>query len=166
MTAPNENAPTEDELVGFVRAYIALSKGMRFEEKRRFWDDGEPQPVLAPEEAPAPLIGWFAIDGYWNASRQAMASLRTICFDFHVNRLGPAMALVAFKQRWRAELAGSGPLASAPLAATVRSSWVLRRREEGWRIVCVVEAHVDGAQYFRDLYAERARQHGGGNRGA
>jgi hypothetical protein len=150
------NPPNEDELVEFVRGYIALSKGMRFEEKRLFWDAAEPHPVLAPEEAAEPLVAWTAIDGYWKSSRQAMASLRTLCFDFHVNRLGPALALVAFKQRWLAELAGSGPFASAPLAATVRSTWLLRRREAGWRIVCSVEAHIDGVQYFRDLYAERA----------
>jgi len=150
--------PADEELIEFVRHYISLSKGMRFDEKRRFWDEEEPQPILAPEEAPSPLVGWAAIDGYWAASRQSMSSLRTLCFDFHVNPLSPNLAVVAFKQRWIAQLSGSGPLAAAPLAATVRSTWVLRRRPAGWRILCIVEAHVDGIQYFRSLYAARAQE--------
>ena len=114
-----------------VRAYVALSAGLRFAEKRAYWDEDEPSPVLAPEEAATPLVGWDAIERYWSGSRESIADLRTECFDVHVNLLAPDLA--------------------------VRATFALRKRPAGWRIFASVEAHVDGAEYFRSLYRQRAR---------
>lgn len=139
-----------------VRDYIALSKGMQFEAKRGFWDADEPQPVLAPEEAATPFVGWPAIERYWGASRGAMKDLATDCFDVHVNLLSNDLALAVFRQRWAATMAGPGYLAGAPLASTVRATFVLRRSESTWKICASVEAHVDGVTYFRGLYERRA----------
>lgn len=140
-----------------VRGYIALSSGMRFAEKRAYWDAEEPLPVLAPEESAAPLVGWEAIERYWGGSRETIADLRTECFDVHVNLLAPDLALAIFRQHWTATMAGPTYLAGAPLAATVRATFALRKRAAGWRIFASVEAHVDGAEYFRSLYRDRAR---------
>lgn len=140
-----------------VRAYVALSSGLRFAEKRAYWDEDEPSPVLAPEETATPLVGWDAIERYWSGSRESIADLRTECFDVHVNLLAPDLALAIFRQHWTATMAGPAYLAGAPLAATVRATFALRKRPAGWRIFASVEAHVDGAEYFRSLYRQRAR---------
>lgn len=140
-----------------VREYIALSTGLRLGQKRAYWDPDEPTPVLAPEEAAAPLVGWEAIERYWSGSRESIAELRTECFDVHVNPLGPDLALAIFRQHWTATMAGRGYLAGVPLAATVRATFALRRKADGWRIFASVEAHVDGAEYFREVYRRRAR---------
>lgn len=139
-----------------VRDYIALSTGMQFEAKRSYWDAGERMPVLAPEEAAAPLVGWTEIERYWSASRGAMRDLATACFDVHVNRLGANLALAVFKQRWVATLTGTGPLSNAPLASTVRATFVLRRVGQDWRIVASVEAHVDAVVYVTEMYRTAA----------
>jgi ketosteroid isomerase-like protein len=141
-----------------IREYVALSAGMRFQEKRAYWDPEEPSPVLAPEEAPRTLVGWEAIERYWGGSRETIADLRTECFDVHVNLLGPDLAAAIFRQHWTATMSGPRYLGGAPLAATVRATWLLRRRAAGWRIFAVVEAHVDGAEYFADLYRRRAAE--------
>jgi ketosteroid isomerase-like protein len=140
-----------------VREYVGLSAGMRFAEKRAYWDADEPNPVLAPEESGGPLVGWEAIENYWRGSREAITDLRTECFDVHVNVLAPDLALAVFRQHWTATMSG-GPkyLGAAPLAATVRATYALRRRGGEWRIFAIVEAHVDGAEYFRSLYRNRA----------
>jgi hypothetical protein len=139
-----------------VRGYVALSAGMRFAEKRAYWDEEEPSPVLAPEESAAPLVGWDAIEAYWSGSRESIADLRTECFDVHVNLLASDLALAIFRQHWTATMAAPTYLAGAPLAATVRATFALRKRVAGWRIFASVEAHVDGAEYFRALYRARA----------
>jgi ketosteroid isomerase-like protein len=145
-----------DSIERLVRDYIALSKGMQFEAKRGFWDVDEPHPVLAPEEAAAPLVGWDAIERYWGASSGAMKDLATDCFDVHVNLLSSDLALAVFRQRWVATMAGPDYLAGAPLASTVRATFVLRRCAGAWKICTSVEAHVDGVTYFRELYEARA----------
>jgi hypothetical protein len=140
-------------LIALVRAYIALSAGQRYREKRAFWDAEEPQPLLSPEESSAPHIGWPAIEAYWARSRGSIESLHTECRDIEPLLLAPRLALVTFTQRWRGTLRGEGPLGGMPLAATVRVSMGLRKRAQDWRIFMSVESHVDGPTYFRTLYA-------------
>jgi hypothetical protein len=153
MSASETPGGEAETLVALVRAYIALSKGQRYEEKRAFWDAEEPQPLLSPEESNAPHIGWPAIETYWSHARGSMASLETECWDIEPLLLSPGFALVTFKQRWTAVMSGQGPLTGVPIAATVRVSMAFRKRDGRWRIFMSVESHVDGATYFRALYA-------------
>lgn len=136
--------------------YVALSEGMRFAEKRAFWDEEEPNPVLKPEEVGAPLVGWAAIDGYWRDTRSALASLKTDCWDFTLNPLSEDVVLALFKQRWVARMNGPVYLSAAPIASTVRVTMGLRRRDAGWKIFLAVESHVDGIEYFRNVFSRRA----------
>lgn len=146
-----------ETLRALVHAYIGLSKGQRYEEKRAFWDAQEPTPVLSPEESNAPHVGWPAIGAYWNHARGSMASLETECWDVEPVLLSPSLALVTFKQRWRAVMSGDGPLTGTPIAATVRVSMALRKRGHDWKIFMSVESHVDGPTYFRTRYEAQAR---------
>jgi ketosteroid isomerase-like protein len=141
-----------------LREYVALSAGLRHAEKRAYWDPDETTPVLAPEEAAETLVGWEAIERYWGGSRETIADLRTECFDVHVNLLAPDVAVALYRQHWTATMAAPRFLAGAPLAATVRATCLLRRRPAGWRIYALVEAHVDGAEYFAELYRRRAAE--------
>jgi len=144
------------EIEDVVTRYIGLSDGMRFAEKRDFWDREEDTPLLAPEEVGTPLVGWQQIEAYWGATRTSLQSLRTECWDMVVNPLSGNEALAVFKQRWIAQMSGPALLAAAPLASTVRVSMGLRRRDATWKIFMSVESHVDGVEYFRDVVARRA----------
>lgn len=146
-----------ETLRALVRDYIMLSKDQRYAEKRAFWDLEEPRPVLSPEESNAPHIGWDAIEKYWSHARGSMASLETVCWDIEPILLCPSLALITFKQRWMATMSGQGPLTGTPIAATVRVSMALRKRDGAWKIFMSVESHVDGPTYFRTLYEQRSR---------
>ncbi|GMU68648.1 MAG: hypothetical protein AMXMBFR37_09800 [Steroidobacteraceae bacterium] len=152
MKHRNATAEIED----IVNRYIGLSDGMRFAEKRQFWDADEDTPLLAPEEVGAPLVGWQAIEKYWGATRATLQSLRTECWDIVVNPMSETEAIALFKQRWVARMTAPEYLAAAPLASTVRVSMGLRRRAATWKIFMSVESHVDGVEYFRDVVARRA----------
>jgi hypothetical protein len=144
------------EFLRFIDSYIHLSTGMRFEEKRRLWDSEEPCPVLIPEEADQPLVGWPAIEGYWQNTRHTLQSLTTEWWDLTVQRLSDDEVLLLFKQRWCAEMQASAYFSTRPLASTVRVTMGARRRADGWRIFMSTESHLDGVEYFRALYGQRA----------
>ena len=145
-----------DEIEELITRYIALSAGMRFAEKRAFWDEEETTPVLAPEELGVPLLGWREIDAYWGETRSALLSLQTEYWDLVVSPLSDSIAIALFKQRWVSKMAGPAYLAGAPLASTVRVTMGLRRRRQTWKIFMSVESHVDGVAYFRSVLAHRA----------
>ena len=140
----------------FVDTYIHLSTGMKFEEKRELWDPEEACPVLIPEEAQEPLVGWPAIEGYWQNTRHTLHSLTTEWWDLHVQRLSGDEALLLFKQRWRARMHESAYFSAEALASTVRVTMGVRRRPAGWRIFMSTESHLDGVEYFRAIYSQRA----------
>lgn len=111
-----------------VELYVALSKGMRFEEKKAFWDADEVRPLLKPEESATVLVGWPAITDYWSQTRRSLKNLESRCWDVSPVQLDQDLALVIFKLAWRAEV--DGPfLSGAPLGALVRVSAFLRRKD-------------------------------------
>ncbi len=146
---------SDQEIADFVRAYVALSKGKRFAEKRALWDADEPFPLLHPEEASVALVGWPALNAYWSHSNAVMRDLETQCWDIGVTWLGPGNAIATYLQRWRATLENASSLLSGPIASTVRVVLGVRNRGPGWRVFCCVESHVDGVEYFRLLLQTR-----------
>jgi hypothetical protein len=149
-------AGDEAAIRALVRDYVGLSASRRFPERIRYWDAEEPCPVLVPEEAPDPLVGWEALRAYWAATRGAVAGFRTDVGEILVNRLAPDHAIAVFAQRWHARMADGPLLGEERLSAEVRVAFALRRREGLWRIFAAVESHVDGIEYFRRLYRRRA----------
>lgn len=126
-----------------VLAYVACSKGMDFATRKALWDPAEGTPILCPEEAPEPLIGWDALDAYWSRSRETMASLETKATNIRVRMLGDGLALATYQSRWIATLAQAGHLPEKPISADVRMTAVLRKTADGWRYIHLVEGPVD-----------------------
>lgn len=145
------------EIEAVVDRYVELAGGNRFAERRELWDGDEPMPLLHPEEIAEPMVGWPAIEHYWNAISSDVEWFRTERLDLTVNPLGPDEALAVYAHRWTARLVPPGLLARAPIGAVVRVSMGLRKRAQSWRIFTVVESHVDGVAYFQELYRRRAQ---------
>ncbi len=143
MTDP---AVAAGDLTQLVETYVGLSKGMRFEEKRAFWDAEEARPLLKPEESPTALIGWPAITDYWTQTRRSLRNLESRCWDVSAVQLERDLALVIYKLAWRAEV--DGPfLSGAPLGALVRVSAFLRFRGGAWKFFAYVEGHLDAVAF-------------------
>ncbi len=116
----------EHEVVDTIRQYVACAKTMDFAGRKALWDHDEPLPILCPEEATQPLVGWEALDAYWSRSRVTMADLK---------------ALATYDNRWIAHMAG--PTEEPAISADVRMNALLRRKPEGWRYFQLVEGPVD-----------------------
>lgn len=143
------------ELAALVEQYVGYSEGMNFEAKRALWDQDDPAPLLMPEEAHEPLIGWPAINAYWSKSRVIMESLKSRSANHRARLVAPDIALITYDMRWVATLAGPAHIPRKPIGADVRVSALLRRKPEGWRFFHLMEGPVDLLGMAR-LAAERA----------
>ena len=126
-----------------ILAYVACSERMDFATRKALWDPAEETPILCPEEAPEPLIGWTAMDAYWSRSRETMASLKSKATNIRVRMLDDGLALATYPNRWIATMARDGHLPEKPISADVRMTAVLRKTEDGWRYIHLVEGPVD-----------------------
>ncbi|MCB2108978.1 MAG: nuclear transport factor 2 family protein [Rhodobacteraceae bacterium] len=149
MTANAADTAGKAEIVALVERYVGYSEGMNFAAKRALWDGDEPAPLLMPEEAPAPLIGWPAIDAYWAKSRVVMETLKSRTANHRVRLMSPDIALVTYDMRWVATLAGPKDVPRKPIAADVRVTALLRKKPDGWRYFHLMEGPIDLAGMTR-----------------
>lgn len=131
------------ELAELIARYVSYSEGMNFAAKRALWDADDPAPLLMPEEAHEPLIGWAAIDAYWSKSRVVMDSLKSRSANHRARLIAPDIALMTYDMRWVATLAGPVNIPRKPIAADVRVTALLRHKPEGWRLFHLMEGPVD-----------------------
>lgn len=131
------------ELAALIATYVSYSEGMNFEGKRALWDQDDPVPLLMPEEAHAPLIGWAAINAYWSKSRVIMETLKSRTANVRARLIAPDVALATYDMRWVATLAGPPEIKRKPIAADVRVTALLRQTPNGWRFFHLMEGPVD-----------------------
>jgi hypothetical protein len=131
------------ELVPLIERYVGYSKIMDFAAKRALWDADDPAPLLMPEEAAAPHLGWPEMEAYWSKSRVVMESLESRTANHRCRLIAPDIALVTYDMRWVATLAGPKDVPRKPIAADVRVTALLRRKPEGWRFFHLMEGPVD-----------------------
>jgi hypothetical protein len=148
------------EIAPLIARYVALSEGMNFAGKRELWDADDPAPLLMPEEAHAPLIGWSAIDAYWSKSRRIMASLKSRTANVRARRIAPDIAVATYDMRWIATMAGPADMPRKPIAADVRVTALLRLKPDGWRLFHLMEGPVDLPTMARLAGERAARDHG------
>lgn len=146
------------EIVPLIERYVSYSEGMNFAGKRALWDADDPTPLLMPEEAAEPLVGWAAIEAYWSKSRVVMTSLKSRSANHRCRSLAQDIALVTYDLRWVATLATAPGVARPPIAADVRVTALLRLKPEGWRFIHLMEGPIDLAgmtQLARQRYAQK-----------
>ena len=137
-----------------VQRYVACAQSMDFAGRKALWDADESVPILCPEEAKEPLIGWEALDAYWDRSRVTMADLRARAKNFTVMQLADDIALVTYDSQWVAHMVG--PTKEPPISARVRMNALLRKKPEGWRYFQLVEGPVDLMTMARQAAERRA----------
>ncbi|MSO98689.1 MAG: hypothetical protein EXR11_10805 [Rhodospirillaceae bacterium] len=145
------------EITPLIERYVSYSEGMNFDGKRALWDANDPAPLLMPEEAHEPLIGWPAINAYWSKSRVIMSSLTSRTVNHRARRVSLDIALATYDMRWIATLAGPPGVERKPIGADVRVTALLRLTPDGWRFFHLMEGPVD-LMAMSCLAAERAAQ--------
>lgn len=137
-----------------IEIYERCWSALDFSGLRRLWDGDEPLPVYLPEEAPAALYGYEAIEAYWAATAKAARSMRLSTAGLKVQPLAVDLVAITYDMRWICEY---GPSPN-PLGGDVRVSAVLRRRNDGWRFIRYIEAPMAPLPYLRRLYEQFAAQ--------
>ncbi len=145
-------------IVDLVERYVACSETMDFDGKKRLWDLDDPMPLLMPEEAHTPLVGWEAIEAYWSKSRVIMESLKSQSANHTARKIDSDITLATYDMRWIATLAGPKEIPRKPISADVRVTALLRQKPEGWRFFHLMEGPVDLMAMTRAAYARRAQE--------
>jgi hypothetical protein len=145
----------EADIIAVIQRYVGCAASMDFAGRKALWDADEPEPILCPEEAGEPLIGWQAMDAYWSRSRVVMADLKAQATGLCIAMLADDLAFATYSNRWIATMAGALP--EAPIAADVRMNALLRKKPEGWRYFQLVEGPVDLMTMSRQAAQRNAR---------
>ncbi|MBT4739894.1 MAG: SnoaL-like domain-containing protein [Rhodospirillaceae bacterium] len=145
------------EITDLITRYVGFSESMDFAGKKALWDDEDPAPLLMPEEALNPLIGWEAIDAYWSKSRVIMETLKSQTANHRVREIDDGLVLASYDMRWVATMVGPKDYPSKPIAADVRVTALLRKKPGGWRFFHLMEGPIDLMAMTREAYARKAR---------
>lgn len=145
-----------EDITALIRQYVSYSEGMDFAGKKALWDEDDPAPLLMPEEAHAPLVGWHAINAYWSKSRMIMDSLKSQTANHRAREIDDGVALATYDMRWIATMAGPKDTPRKPISADVRVTALLRKKPDGWRIFHLMEGPIDLMAMTRKAYAQNA----------
>ncbi|MDG2242405.1 MAG: hypothetical protein P8L66_02815 [Rhodospirillaceae bacterium] len=145
------------EITDLITRYVGYSESMDFGGKKALWDADDPAPLLMPEEAHAPLVGWDAIDAYWSKSRVVMHTLKSRTANHRVREIDEGLVLANYDMRWVATMAGPKNVPSRPIAADVRVTTLLRKKPEGWRFFHLMEGPIDLLAMAREAYERKGR---------
>lgn len=147
----------QEDISDLITRYVSYSETMDFAGKKALWDSEDLTPLLMPEEAHAPLIGWDAIEAYWSKSRVIMKTLKSQTANHKVREIDKDLVLATYDMRWVATMAGPKGLPRPPISADVRVTALLRHKPEGWRFFHLMEGPVDLMAMTRLAYARKAK---------
>ena len=149
--------PLLDNVTKLIVEYVSYSEDMDFEGKRALWDQDDPAPLLMPEEAHVPLIGWDAINAYWSKSRVIMESLKSQTANHTAREIDDGIVLATYDMRWIATMAGPEGVPRKPISADVRVTALLRKKEPSWRFFHLMEGPIDLMAMTREAYSQKAK---------
>ena len=115
---------------------------------RELWDPNETQPYYIPEEAEQPLIGWEAIENYWQGTMDSISRLKMRVWDLQVKSLSADLAVAIYRLHWTADVKGF----PKPVGGDNRVTAIFRHTDAGWRFCHYVEAPLAPITYMRQLY--------------
>ena len=134
---------TNKKIIETIQTYVSVSQIRQPEEKRKFWDQDEIQPILVPEEATTPLAGWAEIEAYWAQSKSIIATLNSTSSNHRVRTINPELAVTTYSMHWVAAMNEKTRYNGRTLAADVRVTALLRLRQGEWRFFHLMEGPVD-----------------------
>jgi hypothetical protein len=138
----------EDEITALLRLCETLWDKQDYAGLRALWDEGEAEPWYVAEEIDTPMVGWEAMQTYWNNNIKFQECIRVRYSNIRIKPLGPDLALALFDLRF--DLQAVGP--RKPMGGDNRVTAIFRRRPDGWRYCHYMEAPLSPITYIRKLY--------------
>ncbi len=137
----------ETDIEETLHAYWRTFESLQFAKLTTFWDRADPSPLLFPEEEPAPICDWQAIDAYFANMANFMRLNETHISEFAHKPLADKLASATFRVRWYASLTGF----ARPMAGFTHHSATLRNTPSGWKICQYMEMPRSAVLYFRGV---------------
>ncbi len=150
---PLSSPAVRTEVVAVIERMSAMFTDRTGPRPITLFDRTDPAPQYLAEEESDWLIGWDALEWYFetperNAAVQAMDMTPS---NIRVRSLAPDLALATWdifaQMKFR-----RGP----PLGEKLRANAILRRTAEGWRFIYYAEAPKSALAYVRELYENMA----------
>ena len=134
----SDDHAVESALAQLVRDYDAKWSGLDFGGLADLWEHENPQPIYVGDEYAAPLIGNDELDRHWArvAGRLKGASVSSELHEFDV--VDDTVVRALLLSRWRL----LGREADVERTGTSWITWLLVRRDEGYRIFHQMESGV------------------------
>jgi hypothetical protein len=138
VTVPPDDAVVETVLTDLVRQYDTRFSSLDFAGVSDLWERSNPRPIYLGDEYPAPLIGTDALDRHWArvSSRLKAAQVSSRLHSFDV--VDDATVRAVLFSRWRL----TGRESDLERAGASWVTWLLVRRDRGYRIFHPMEAQV------------------------
>ena len=144
------NATLTSEIEALLKQTEAIWESQDTARMRDLWDRDDPNPYYLAGEQENWFIGWDAINQYLApppGSPKITEAIRVRFYDISARLLAPDLAFAACWMRTDMKLV----YAPKPFGSDNRVSAVFRRKPEGWRYLCYVEAFQSPTLYMQKL---------------
>ena len=139
------------EITDVLRKYEEIWTSQEFSRLRELWDTDDPEPYYVPEEIQEPIIGWPALERYWNprpGGRKVLEAFRWHFSNVRARLIAPDLALSIFDHQYELKLAGKR---NKPRAGFDRCLAIFRKKPEGWRFILYAQCPLGPETYVRTL---------------
>ncbi|MBL8644735.1 MAG: nuclear transport factor 2 family protein [Rhodospirillaceae bacterium] len=116
------------------------------------WDLKEPMPMYLAEEQAGWLIGWEAVNEYFNPKRGGgiMQAAEYNASDIQVRKIADDIAVATWSIYWQMKMRPT-----PPIAEKLRATGIFRKTKAGWKFIHYAEAPKSPAVYIQELYGDR-----------
>jgi hypothetical protein len=137
------------EIDAFLNEYEALWDKQDPAGLIALWDQGDDEPFYLAEEQNEWRIGWQQVMNYWDAPGPSSANSVRMRFDgVQARWLSEELAFAKFWIRFDTSM----KFMPAPIGTDARASAVLRKTDDGWRLVTWAESPGSPILYIANLY--------------
>jgi len=148
------DAPAKDivaEITEVLVQYEAIWNSQEFQRLKELWDTDDPEPYYVPEEIEQPIIGWPALERYWNprpGGRKILEAFRWGFSNVRAKLIAPDLALCIFDHRFEMKIVGNR---NKPRSGFDRCVAIFRKKPEGWRFILYAQCPLGPETYVRTL---------------
>jgi hypothetical protein len=145
------NQVLAEEMADLFRDYEDVWNSQDFGRLKEFWDGDDPAPMYLAEEQDDWRVGWEGVERYWVVNPGKPSYIDAILMRYRVSDAKFLAADLVQVIGWlRHDMKLVGPMKA--WGGDCRFTAVLRRRDEGWKLVSYVEAHMTPLTYVQKLY--------------
>ena len=150
-------ASDSDEVRAIINQYQAAWNTLDVDGLFALWDQKEDEIYYLAEEMDDPFRNLAQVKDYWSATSNIIDRLKVSLSDIHCRLLDESIAIATFRMHVDAVMKGFSVQGFKPIGSDVKVSIVLRKRNNAWRFVHYMEAHLGALPFMRRIYNNNVR---------